>query len=60
MRSIGEKVEIKTYKPIDKQKEFSGFLKTFDEESITVETEEAKDMKFARSDVALIRLALDF
>ncbi len=59
-RSIGEEVEVKTYKAIEKQKEFSGFLKAFDEESITIEPEEGTSMKFARSDVALIRLALDF
>ena len=59
-RSIGEEVEIKTYRPIGKQKEFSGVLKAFDEESVTIETEVAVSMKFARSDVALIRLALDF
>ena len=59
-RSIGEEVEVKTYKPIEKQKEFSGILKAFDEESITIETEKETDMKFARSDIALIRLALDF
>lgn len=58
--SIGEEVEVKTYKPIEKQKEFAGILKAFDEESITIETKEAVSMKFARSDVALIRLALDF
>lgn len=58
--SIGEEVEIKTYKPIEKQKEFSGILKAFDAESITIGPEEGESMKFARSDVALIRLALDF
>lgn len=58
--SIGEEVEVKTYKPIEKQKEFAGILKAFDEESITIETKDAVSMKFARSDVALIRLALDF
>ena len=59
-KSIGEEVEIKTYKPIEKQKEFSGILKSFDGESVTIEPEEGKNMRFARSDVALIRLALDF
>ncbi len=58
-RSIGETVEIKTYKPIEKQKEFSGILKAFDKDSITIEPEEGKCIKFARTDVALIRLALD-
>lgn len=59
-KSIGAEVEVKTYKPIEKQKEFSGTLKSFDAESITIEPEEGTEMKFARSDVALIRLALDF
>ena len=32
----------------------------YDEESITIGQEEGTNMKFARSDIALIRLALDF
>ena len=59
-KSIGAEVEIKTYKPIEKQKECSGILKEYDEESITIGQEEGTNMKFARSDIALIRLALDF
>ena len=59
-KSIGEEVEVKTYKPIEKQKEFSGILKAFDEKSITIAPEEGENIVFARSDVALIRLALDF
>lgn len=57
--SIGEEVEIKTYKPIDKTKEFSGVLKAFDSESLTIENEEGM-RTFARSEIAVIRLALDF
>jgi ribosome maturation factor RimP len=57
-KSIGEEVEIKTYKPIDKCKEFKGVLKTYDEKSITIEAE--KELVFERTDIALIRLALDF
>lgn len=60
MRSIGEKVEIKTYKPIEKQKDFSGILKAFDKDSVTMEEEGGTDTTFLRSDIALIRLALDF
>ncbi|MED9905448.1 MAG: ribosome maturation factor RimP [Lachnospiraceae bacterium] len=58
-KSLGEKVEVKTYKPIEKCKEFSGVLKAYDADSITVETESG-EMVFAKSDVALIRLAFDF
>lgn len=59
LNSLGEEVEIKTYKSIDKCKEFAGVLKAFDENSITIETQD-NNMVFARADIALIRLALDF
>ena len=91
-KSLGEKVEIKTYKPVDGQKEFTGILKAYDADTITIgedgiegsdgqedraeengdgETEakraggndagtDSPTRVFNRSEVALIRLALDF
>ena len=62
-KSIGEEVEIKTYKPIDKSKEFAGILKAFDEETLTIvtgEDDKAQEMVFQRTDIAMVRLALDF
>ncbi len=56
--SIGERVEIKTYKPIDKVKEFLGVLKVFDADTITI-TDGENDRVFKRSEVALIKLELD-
>ncbi len=58
-KSLGEEVEVKTYKPLDNCKEFKGILKAYDDKTITIETEN-KEICFAKSDVALIRLALDF
>jgi ribosome maturation factor RimP len=57
--SIGEEVEIKTFKPIDKVKEFSGILLSFDSENLTIEEEDG-ERTFKRSEIAVIRLALDF
>lgn len=57
--SIGEDVEIKLFKPIDKCKEFSGVLERFDADSITI-LEGETERTFRRADVALIRLAVDF
>ena len=57
--SIGEEVELKLYKPIDKVKEFSGVLESFDKETLTITTDEGTK-NFTRSDIAIIRLALDF
>lgn len=58
-KSIGQKVEVKLFKPIDKCKEFTGVLESFDEESITI-MEENAPRTFNRAEIALIRLALDF
>ena len=58
-KSLGEEVEVRTYKPIDKQKEFTGILKSYDKDTVTIQTEE-KDLVFAKSDIAIIRLTLDF
>lgn len=58
-KSLGEEVEVKTYEPVDNSKEFSGVLKTYDENSITIEAE-GRELVFAKADIAVIRLALDF
>ena len=58
-KSLGEAVELKTYKPIDKQKEFAGILKAYDETSVTIE-ENGILRRFERTDIATVRLALDF
>lgn len=58
-KSLGEEVEIRLFKAVNKCKEFTGLLKSFDAENITIETE-TEDMTFARKEIALIRLALDF
>ncbi|MCC8102151.1 MAG: ribosome maturation factor RimP [Clostridiales bacterium] len=59
-RSIGEKVEIRTFRPIDRQKEFAGILKGYDKQTITIEAENGEALSFTRTDIALIRLAIDF
>lgn len=58
-RSIGQEVEIRLYKPIDKCKEFAGVLASFDDRTLTI-TEGESSRTFERSEIALIRLALDF
>ena len=58
-RNLGEEVEVRTFRAIDGQKEFTGVLKAYDKESVTIELEET-EMKFARTDIALIRQAFDF
>ena len=59
-RSLGEEVEIRTYRAIDGQKEFLGILKSYDKDTVTIEYEDEETKTFERADIALIRLAFDF
>lgn len=59
-RSIGEKVEIKLFKAIDKRKDFDGILVDFDEDKLTIKQEDDSMMEIPRADIAMVRLALDF
>ena len=60
LRSIGEEVDIKLYKPIDKQKDFNGILESYDGEKIVIRIDEDNTMEFTKKEIALIRLAFDF
>jgi ribosome maturation factor RimP len=59
-RSLGEEVEVRTYRAIDRQKEFLGILKDYDKDTVTIEYEDGSVQVFEKGDIALIRLALDF
>jgi len=59
-RSIGEEVELKLYKAVEGQKEFSGMLKGYDEKTVTIGFEENEELIFERKNISLIRLAIDF
>ena len=59
-RSLGQEVEIRTYKAIDGSKEFYGILHAYDDDSVTVLSEDNEEVTFNKSDIALIRLAFDF
>ena len=59
-RSIGEEVDVKLFKPIEKQKEFSGILESYNDTEVTIRLDEDTVMNFNRKDIALIRLAFDF
>ena len=59
-RNLGEEVEVRTYRAIEKQKEFTGVLQAFDKDSVTIIYEDDTTQTFLRSEIALIRLSLDF
>ena len=58
-RSLGKDVDVKLYRARDKRKDFTGVLKAYDEQTVTIE-EEGEELVFERGEIALIRLAFDF
>jgi len=58
-KSIGLDVEVKLYKPLNGTKEYEGVLERFDENTLTISVEE-EELTFSRSDIAVIKLVLDF
>ena len=59
-RSLGESVEVRLFKAVDKQKEFTGILKAWDKDTVTLEFEDEAELTIERAQIALIRLAFDF
>lgn len=59
-RSIGEEVDVRTFRTISHQKEFTGILRDYDKEKIVLEMEDQELLEIARADIALIRLSFDF
>ncbi|MCC8017348.1 MAG: ribosome maturation factor RimP [Clostridiales bacterium] len=60
IRSMGSRVEIRTYRPIDRKKEFCGVLTAYTADTVTIAPEEGEEQTFEKNDIALIRLAFDF
>ena len=60
IRSMGKEVDRRTYRAINREKEFYGILSAYDENTVTIKTEDGTEMTFEKSDIALIRLAFDF
>lgn len=59
-RSLGKEVDVKLYRAIERQKEFTGVLEAYDYLCVTLTMEDGSSMEFPRKDIALIRLAFDF
>lgn len=59
LNSIGEEVEVKTYAPINKCKEFVGRLADYSDGKVTIDTGK-EEMVFTKDQVANVRLTIDF
>ena len=58
--SIGEEVEGKTFQEVNGSKDFTGILKAFDKDTVTIEQEGGEETILSRKNLAGIRLTIDF
>lgn len=56
-RSVGKLIDIKLYKPVNKCKEFTGVLDSYDKDTVTIKMDDDTQKTFDRSNLAMIRLA---
>ena len=60
MEARGEAVELKTYRPVNGAKRFTGDLVGLVDGKIVLQTGETETMSFDRKDVAIVRLLIEF
>ncbi|HHT89150.1 MAG TPA: ribosome maturation factor RimP [Clostridiales bacterium] len=59
-KSIGQEVEVKLYKPINKQKEWVGILKGYSADALIIQIDEQNQMEILKKDIAMVKLTFDF
>ena len=59
-QSLGSEVEVKLFKPVDKKKEYTGYLDDFDENTVTIGFDNDTEIVIERSNIAKINLAIHF
>ena len=59
-RAQGTVVELKTYRPVNGGKQFSGELIGLQEDCVVIETAAGETLRFPRRDVAIVRPLIEF
>ncbi|MGF1997990.1 ribosome maturation factor RimP [Enterococcus casseliflavus] len=62
-RAVGEYIHVSLYQPIDGEKQFEGFLQSFDENQLVIKTRiktREKERTIDRKNIAKARLAIQF
>ena len=60
VRNLGKEVEVKTYRAIDGEKEFVGYLKAYTGQDVTLADDDGNELTLDKKEIALIREAIDF
>lgn len=55
-RSIGKLVDVKTFRPVNKKKDFEGYLVSYSKDSIVI-SEDDEEITIERNNITMIRLA---
>lgn len=59
-RFMGSPILLKTYQPVDGQKEFAGTLSGYDQGNVTMTLKNGTEKTFAKESVAVVRLRVEF
>ncbi|WP_425447478.1 ribosome maturation factor RimP [Dethiothermospora halolimnae] len=59
-KALNDEVELQLYKALNNQKRYSGTLIDFDNETVTIDTEQDKEFKIDRNIISKINLAVKF
>jgi len=59
-KSIGQEVEVKLFRPINKKKEYTGVLKAFDRNTVTIELDDGNELEIPREQISSVKLTFDF
>lgn len=60
IRNQGKEIDLRLYRSFEHEKEFRGVLKTWTKDSVTIETNEGRELEFQRKELALVREAFDW
>ena len=58
--SIGEEVEGRTFQEVNGSKDFTGILRAYDKDTVTIEPDGGGEIVLSRRNLAVIRLTIDF
>lgn len=53
---IGARVFLRTIRPVNGVRDFAGVLKAYEDQKITVETDQGETMTFAKKDISFVKL----
>ena len=60
IRNEGKEIELRLYKSFEHEKELRGVLKAWTRDSVTIVTDDGRELVFSRKELALVREAFDW